>query len=647
MQFRKDLNGLRAFAVIAVMLFHFNGAWLPGGFAGVDVFFVISGFLMTGIIFRGIEQENFSILTFYVARASRVIPALAVLCLVLLVFGWFFLAPFDYKLLAEHVVSSVGFFSNIVYWMESGYFDAASHGKWLLHTWSLSAEWQFYIIYPLLLVAMRKLMPISAMKLFVLVATVLGFLFCVVATYKWPNPAYFLLPTRTWEMMIGGVAYLYPLKLQKRHKKVLELLGLVLILGSYVFFSKESLWPGYWALFPVLGAFLVISAQRDDSYITGNVLAQKLGAWSYSIYLWHWPLVVIIFYFSLSDIFVYVGMCLSIIFGFLSHKYIEKIKFKKVSKPVDFVFFRPLLCAVFVGLLGLAVLCQDGFLNGVRLSHQQVVIARQMEKNESVIACGSARDGVSPSCRYGVGPIKAIVIGDSHAQAQLASISERAAKYGGSILDWTMAGCQTVSGLYRVGLSGIKDYNCGELVDLAIQEAGNKYPDIPIIIINRTSVILYGRNEDDLDVSPDRFVDKEYTERSVEYRDNVVGHMIGTICKFSETNPVYLVRPTPEMGRNVPKSMFVSTLFGRNVERVSISEAEHMERQALVFKMQDSAVLKCGTKLIDPLAILCGAGYCYGDEGGVPLYFDDDHLSIEGAQKISPVYDEVFQEWRE
>ena len=170
--FRQDINGLRAIAVIAVVLFHFNASWMPGGFAGVDVFFVISGFLMTGIIFRGIEQENFSILKFYVARANRIIPALAVLCLVLLVFGWFYLTPLDYKALGKHAASSVAFLSNIIYWRESGYFDAASHEKWLLHTWSLSVEWQFYILYPLVLVAMRKFMSIKTMKFLLLIGTV-------------------------------------------------------------------------------------------------------------------------------------------------------------------------------------------------------------------------------------------------------------------------------------------------------------------------------------------------------------------------------------------------------------------------------------------------------------------------------------------
>ena len=144
MNFRYDINGLRAIAIIAVILFHFNPAWVPGGFSGVDVFFVISGFLMTGIIFRGLENNNFSLFEYYASRANRIIPALAVLCMILLVFGWFYLIPSDYKALGKHVERSMLFISNFAYLKETGYFDSSSYEKWLLHTWSLSVEWQFY-----------------------------------------------------------------------------------------------------------------------------------------------------------------------------------------------------------------------------------------------------------------------------------------------------------------------------------------------------------------------------------------------------------------------------------------------------------------------------------------------------------------------
>ena len=326
MGFRKDINGLRAIAVIAVVLFHFNASWMPGGFAGVDVFFVISGFLMTGIIFRGIEQERFSILKFYMARAHRIIPALAVLCLVLLVFGWFYLAPLDYKALGKHVGSSLGFISNFIYWRESGYFDTASHAKWLLHTWSLSVEWQFYIIYPLVLVFMRTFLSVKAMKVTVLLGTILGFIFCVMVTYRWPEAAYYILPTRAWEMMIGGVAYLYPIALKKERKKILEWFGFALIIGSYFLISKDNPWPGYLALFPVLGSFMILQAQRNDSFITSNIVSQKIGTWSYSIYLWHWPIVVFCYYQGLK--LEIVGILLSVILGFISYRIIELKRIK-------------------------------------------------------------------------------------------------------------------------------------------------------------------------------------------------------------------------------------------------------------------------------------------------------------------------------
>ncbi|HDC4429464.1 TPA: acyltransferase, partial [Enterobacter asburiae] len=164
MKFRHDINGLRAIAVMAVVLFHFNPSMLPGGFIGVDVFFVISGFLMTSIIVGGINNNSFNIAKFYCARANRIIPALSVLCITLLIFGWFNLTPSDYKMLAKHAASSIGFISNIIYMGETGYFDASSHEKWLLHTWSLSVEWQFYIFYPLLIILLKKFISLESIK---------------------------------------------------------------------------------------------------------------------------------------------------------------------------------------------------------------------------------------------------------------------------------------------------------------------------------------------------------------------------------------------------------------------------------------------------------------------------------------------------
>ena len=645
MEFRKDINGLRAIAVIAVVLFHFNASWMPGGFAGVDIFFVISGFLMTGIIFRGIKQEHFSILKFYVARANRIIPALALLCLVLLVFGWFYLAPLEYKALGKHVARSMGFISNFLYLKEIGYFDAAAHEKWLLHTWSLSVEWQFYILYPLVLVAMRKFFSIKTMKSILLVGTVLGFIFCVIATYKWPNSSYYLLPARAWEMMLGGVAYLYPFTLKQNRKKLIEWTGLALVIGSYFLISAESPWPGYLALFPVAGSFLIIQAQRNDSFITGNIVFQKIGAWSYSIYLWHWPFVVIIYTFSLPQYYIYLGMVLSILLGFLSYKYVEKIRFRNnFSNFFSYLKCKPFYIAGAIIILGNITLHNYEALSQYRLTADQMLIAEQQKRNPRESACSKVENGISPGCTYGDGPVKAIVVGDSHALAQIVSIGNRAAIADGSVLGLNMHGCPTIKNIYSVDKDDPNpDYNCGKMVANAVNISAEKYPGIPVIIINRTSEVLLGHNEDNDSELPKSFVEKVFMKRDKEYLDNMTGHMVDTICEFTKTNPVYLVRPTPEMKKDVPETMLRSVMLNNKGESIKVTRDEYDQRQLVAFKMQEDAAHRCGAKILNPISYFCDDKYCYGDIDGIPLYYDDDHLSSYGSEVISPIYDEVFK----
>ncbi|TYK64772.1 acyltransferase family protein [Colwellia echini] len=460
MKFRKDINGLRAIAVIAVVLFHFNPAWMPGGFAGVDVFFVISGFLMTSIIFRGIEQENFSILKFYVARANRIIPALALLCFVMLIFGWFYLTSLDYESLGKHVTSSILFFSNIVYWQESGYFSPASNEKWLLHTWSLSVEWQFYIIYPLLLVIMKKFMAVRLMKGLVLICAILGFVYCVIATFKWPNSSYYLLTTRAWEMMIGGVACLYPISLRENRKKLVEWTGMILVVLSYIYISKEDAWPGYLALFPVLGAFLIIQANRSNSIITNNRVFQCLGAWSYSIYLWHWPFVVAIYSFSLSETFVYLGITLSIIFGYLSNRYIEKANFRKDFSNIHHIIkCKPIIFLLIVSSLGGYIYYQSGIDTSIRrgastpqakfLTTYTIASSEKGRFDSYWLKCNSYTSlthnndlNIAPICLTSKGEGGVFLWGDSHAEALSLGLRTLLKPMGIPFYQKTSAGCK-------------------------------------------------------------------------------------------------------------------------------------------------------------------------------------------------------------
>ena len=334
--FRVDINGLRAVAVIAVVLFHFRVAGFAGGFVGVDVFFVISGYLMTRIILGPLAEDRFSVWRFYLARARRIFPALAVLCALMLAYGWLRLSPMDYKTLAKHVGVSLLFFSNQVYWKESGYFDADAHEKWLLHTWSLSVEWQFYLLYPLLIVAMARLCRRPA--------CLAGLLWTVsLASLAWsawlafdnPAKAFFLLPTRAWEMIAGGLVFRHQEACARLARgRWLEPAGLAAIVLSAVLFSHDSAWPGLNALFPVAGTMLVLAHGAGQPSRLGHPALQAVGRWSYSVYLWHWPIVVWLHQSQSprDGAWIAAGIAASLAFGWLSFRLVENPGRRLVSR---------------------------------------------------------------------------------------------------------------------------------------------------------------------------------------------------------------------------------------------------------------------------------------------------------------------------
>lgn len=647
MQFRKDINGLRAIAVIAVVLFHFNASWMPGGFAGVDVFFVISGFLMTGIIFRGIEQENFSILKFYVARANRIIPALAVLCLVLLIFGWFYLAPLDYRALGKHAASSMGFLSNIIYLRESGYFDAASHEKWLLHTWSLSAEWQFYIIYPVVLVAMQKFMSVKAMKATILIGAVLGFIFCVIVTYIKPNPAYYLLPARAWEMMIGGVAYLFPFAVQDKRKRLLEWFGAALIIGSYFLISKDSPWPGYLALFPVLGSFLIIQAQRNDSFLTSNIVSQKIGAWSYSIYLWHWPLVVAIYYFSLNETYIYLGITLSLLLGFLSNNYIEKIKFRNdFGKLFSYLKCGPVYIVLVVGIIGSVVFINKGFEN----RNPEVALAGAAEMPEYYQYCfGNVRGKISDEyCvlhsdgtydRNITSNIDVIVLGDSHASVIVNSLLESMKNNNkvGDLLFYGHPGClplaDRIDDIYMTEFTESCSYRNRGIIDLINKVKNEK---TKIVMANRLPMFLYGMNET-INDKPLQHLHFMTSNKDININKKLVmKSYIKLIDELKNISDTYILLPIPEQKLHIPRTISRSIMqYGYNSYK-GITVASYLDRNEMIIKELHEVD---GIQLIDPTIKLCDEFTCNALHDKKSLYFDEDHLSIYGAKYISELFD--------
>jgi peptidoglycan/LPS O-acetylase OafA/YrhL len=622
LQFRKDINGLRSIAVIAVVLFHFNASWMPGGFAGVDVFFVISGFLMTGIIFKGIEQENFSIFKFYVARANRIIPALAVLCLVMLVWGWFYLTPLDYKAFGKHVASSMGFLSNVIYWRESGYFDATSHEKWLLHTWSLSVEWQFYIIYPLVLLAMRKFMSLKVMKAAVLAGTILGFIFCVIATYKWPNLAYYQLPTRAWEMMIGGVAYLYPIALKEERKKILEWLGLALIVGSYFLISKDNPWPGYLALFPVLGSFLIIQAQRSDSLITSHVIFQKLGAWSYSIYLWHWPLVVAIYYFSLNEIFIYLGIALSVLLGFLSNKYIEKRRFKNdFNSLFTYLKCQPLYMVLVVGVAGTVIFIENGFIKLAPFEYQSLILNVEPSPYRNKCHIDEYQDPAA-SCQYFGSKISWATFGDSHSVEIAYALANKLKLDDIGLQHFSFSGC-------RASYKEVESFSqCSKWYNETVTYILNNNEIRNVVFNHRFTSSFFSGNAVDYSVDHHLVVTDEVI-RMTQHMDELI------LLLASNKDNVYIFYPIPELQRNINQLIGVAFRNESSINDIlGTNRAWYEERNKYTINHFDNSNNPENVHLLKPQNVFCDFQNCYAVKDGIPLYFDDDHPSILGAAKL-------------
>jgi peptidoglycan/LPS O-acetylase OafA/YrhL len=291
--YRPDIDGLRAVAVGLVVLFHAWPKWLRSGFIGVDVFFVISGFLITSIILKDLKQGNFTIRGFYVRRIRRIFPALITVVLAVLAFGWYVLLQQEFSQLGKHVAAAAAFVSNLVLWSEAGYWDNESVTKPLLHLWSLGVEEQFYLVWP---IAMALCFRVRFGILAFLALTLAGsFLYGFHATYKHPAEAYFSPVTRFWELASGGlVAY----AMTKRHPLLpkpwlVSAVGLVLLVLGAVLIKGQADFPGAWALLPVLGTCALIAA-GNESFINRRLLGNRpmvlIGLVSYPFYLWHWPL---------------------------------------------------------------------------------------------------------------------------------------------------------------------------------------------------------------------------------------------------------------------------------------------------------------------------------------------------------------------
>lgn len=642
-KFRYDINGLRAYAVALVVLFHFGVFGFAGGFIGVDVFFVISGFLMTSIIVKGLENKTFNFLKFYLSRANRIIPALFVLCSVVGLVGWFTLTPQELKDYAKHAITSLGFISNIQYFKEAGYFDAASHEKLLLHTWSLSVEWQFYILLPIFLFIIYRIKQSkNAIKIAFTGLFAASLVLALYLTPKMPTASFFLLPTRAWEMLAGGLIFLFfnKINLTQQRSTVIELVGFALIAISVVSFTGSTPWPSYNAILPVLGTFLILLASNQSSLLTNNKVAQFLGNTSYSIYLWHWPLVFYLNYLEKSNnaLWIIGAIILSVILGWLSYKYIENPSRKFLSNlslvkgyAVTFIYIT--IPVVIFALIFIK--------NGVpdRLTTEQQNIIKQADNKNPLMAKCHVSEGLNlPECKHGNGEVGLLVVGDSHAMAMMPGVI-KSLPSDKSAIEWSYSGCPTVEGIKKLNSPEVK---CAEFINTVLKKKDN-YPNTPILIINRTNTMFHGAPDADKDLTqPLRYIGEPSLKYNNEYHTKMKNAYVDTLCKFSENHQVYVTTPVPVYSMNVPKRLaHQSILTGKTEWKIPYSE--HQKLSALTNDALTIASKKCGIKVLDTTPYFCDSNYCYPDKNGIPVYYDDDHLSVFGAQNLTPLFKTIFK----
>ena len=333
MNYRKDIDGLRTLAVLPVIFFHAGLGIFSGGFVGVDIFFVISGYLITTIILEELKNDKFSIITFYDRRARRILPALFAVMLFCLICGYFTMMPDEYKNLGQSLVATSFFSNNVLLALTTGYWDLVSEFKPLLHTWSLGVEEQYYIIIPLLLLLAWKFFKNKILLMFSLIF-ISSFVFANWFVNVSPNVAFYILPTRAWEIALGGiVAVLLNRNLIKNEKfatnNILSLLGLILICISIFAFDSSVLSPSYYLLIPTIGTSLIIIFSTEKT-IAYRILSIKpivfIGLLSYSLYLWHQPIFAFLRIYSIEEpntsTFLY-SIILIFAISYLSLKYIE------------------------------------------------------------------------------------------------------------------------------------------------------------------------------------------------------------------------------------------------------------------------------------------------------------------------------------
>ena len=651
--YRPDIDGLRAVAITAVVLFH-AGVWpFRSGYVGVDVFFVISGFLIGGIIYRGSAKGSFSLVSFYARRARRILPMLFLIVFVSLVAGLALLTSAELKRLAESAASAMAGVSNFYFWQTSTYFSQDARLDPLLMTWTLGVEEQFYLTLPIILLFTRRFRPRT--QLLVLAALALGSLvLSVTASARAPTASFYLLPTRFWELGAGVLLAIWQSQGGQRPTRlvgnVLSLAGAVAIGLAIVAFDETTAYPGAAALLPVLGATVLIAS--EGSWINSKVLASPplvaVGLISYSWYLWHWLLMAFARFCSVQPppVLVLSGAALlALLLAAASWRFVEQ-PFRRSSLSGGTTILAYALASASLIVVSVGLKLADGLPQRLSPAVSRIEAAATATHKNPCMTYGRILK-VSPACvsTDRRKPVVAI-IGDSHAGALAIGLQEVAGQNGWGVDVFAKPSCRPLLGttVRRHDQPNLA-IDCARFVDAVLKHVAND----PSVV----SVMLVGLWIGPLVNSPDeeRYYDLNDPDSQVSGTELFAMGLFRAVNQLMASGKrVFLVEDVPHWPFDTMRRATIETIplraaiehlieGGRIPSSVAARNADNDAAEDLVSEV---ATLT-GARLLDVPAAICPGGSCRYKDGDVIFYADQSHLTKEGAVRaLTPLAEVLF-----
>lgn len=626
--YRADIDGLRALAILPVVLFHAGIPGSSGGYVGVDVFFVISGFLITSIIRDEIDEGRFSVLRFYERRARRILPALFVvlLCCVPLA-GWIFY-PDQFLAFSRSLIAASLFVSSHFFRSETGYFDLDSEQKPLLHTWSLSVEEIFYIVFPLLLILIKGATRAGQAKILLAIA-LLSLIASSIALAQDPrSPSAFFLPySRAWELLLGAILALGVLPvLTPRYREAASALGMGMILLAVFGYSEETRFPGVAALLPCVGAALILHAGASGDSVVGRVLSLPALVWigtiSYSLYLWHWPLLVFAHVELGGPVPLWLAVLLlgvAFVLAALSSAYIERpFRGRRALLTRAQVFICSGLGIAFLVAIGVAGVRSDGWAGRFPAAVANILFAEE-DHDPRQRECLSTK-AVGRLCQYGRADREpeTALWGDSHAAMYAVMLGELAASHQGALAAYTMPACPPLSGWALRNQHWRETCLASQAKALqALQES------------SRIRTVILGAHW------------VAYPMAQTE--SGFASALTATIEALqSAGKQVVLIYPVPELGQEVPRTMADALRAGESLDALSKPMAEYRREFAATLTVLDRVAEQTAASVVRPSDLLCEGDDCFFYRDGIVYFYDDIHLSLMGAEQLRPLFEHVF-----